>query len=80
MVQVKWVDLGESEITWELVANIHQDVPAYMVSLLRKLKPTKAIRSPLQQQYGKKIYSKHCVDGGGLSRSLPRIVPFTRLF
>lgn len=45
------------------MANIYQDAPGYLVSRLRKLKLTKAIRSALQQQYDMKFSSTCCIVG-----------------
>lgn len=52
MVQVERASLFESEMTRELMSNISQGVPAYMVSQIRKMKLTKAIRRVLQQEHG----------------------------
>lgn len=63
MVEVNWLGFDASEITWELVTIIYQDVSAYLVSLLRKLKLTKPIRSALQETYCLKVQLTCCVVG-----------------
>lgn len=39
-------------MTWDFLENIYQDTPAYLVSRLRMLKLTKAIRGETRQKRG----------------------------
>ena len=55
LVQVKWVRLDETEITWEPMSTIFADAPKYLLAQLRKLRLTKKARDYLKKKYGIKV-------------------------
>lgn len=57
VVDVKWVGLDESEMTWETVHHIHKDTPPYLANQLKNMKLTKDICKALRTKYGVRILS-----------------------